>query len=91
MIIQYYRGHLIYREISIDTNGNNLLEKMISVMYEMSNKGIVFNFLTDRADFYNPEMYYESIEEITDFCTNNLSRHLIIDHGYPLTSSPVQF
>lgn len=58
--------------------------KMISAMYEMSNRGIVFNFLTDKADFYNPEMYYESIEEITDFCVNNLSRHLIIDHCYPL-------
>ena len=58
--------------------------QMISSMYSMSNKGIVFNFLTDKADFFNPQMYYESIEDVSDFCVKNLSRHVIIDHAYPL-------
>jgi SAM-dependent methyltransferase len=57
---------------------------MIRAMYKMANKGIAFNFLTIKSDFYNPKMYYESIEEILDFCVNNLSRHVIIDHAYPL-------
>jgi len=58
--------------------------KMILSMYLIAEKGISFNFLTQRADFYNPEMYYESIEDVFDFCVTNLSRHVYIDHSYPL-------
>ncbi len=58
--------------------------KMITAMYQIANKGIAFNFLTQKADFYNPDMYYESIDEIANFCVEKLSRHFIIDHAYPL-------
>ena len=57
---------------------------MISKMYRMANNGISFNFLTTHADFYHEEMFYESPEEILDFCVKNLSRHTIIDHSYPI-------
>ena len=58
--------------------------KMIVAMYQISNKGIAFNFLTQKADYYHKDMYYESVDEILEFCVKNLSRHVIIDHAYPL-------
>ena len=57
---------------------------MILSMYKMAKKGIAFNFLTQKADFYNPKMFYESMEDVSDFCLKKMSRHLYIDHAYPL-------
>ena len=57
---------------------------MIFSMYEICKKGIAFNFLSNKADFYNPKMYYESLEDITNFCSQRLSRYIFIDHAYPL-------
>ena len=53
-------------------------------MYKMAKKGIAFNFLTKKADFYDPKMFYESVEDIFDFCLKKISRHVYIDHSYPL-------
>ena len=58
--------------------------KMILSMYSIAKRGIAFNFLTKKSDYYNDEMYYESMEDILDFCVTNLSRHVYIDHAYPL-------
>jgi Methyltransferase domain len=57
---------------------------MIRKMYSLANYGISFNFLTTHADFYHGEMFYESPEDILNFCISNLSRHVIIDHSYPI-------
>ncbi len=58
--------------------------EMVTKMYSLANYGISFNFLTSHADFHNKEMFYESPEDILDFCVKNLSRHVIIDHTYPI-------
>lgn len=58
--------------------------RMILSMYKMAKKGIAFNFLTKKADFYDPKMFYESVEDIFDFCLKKTSRHVYIDHSYPL-------
>lgn len=57
---------------------------MIKKMYEMSERAIVFNFLSKDSEYFNPQMFYESVEDIKEFCLKNLSRHVIIDHSYPL-------
>jgi len=70
---------------SIDRNvWLKFTRKMILSMYKMAKKGIAFNFLSKKADFYNPEMFYESVEDIFDFTVKNMSRHVLIDHAYPL-------
>lgn len=58
--------------------------EMILKMFEMCKKAISFNFLSTKADFYHPDMYYASPSQIFDFCTSNLSRHVVVDHSYPL-------
>lgn len=57
---------------------------MIKKMFEMATHGISFNFLTAHADFYHPDMYYRDPGEVLEYCTRNLSRHVVIDHAYPL-------
>ena len=68
-------NHKVWRKFTRD---------MIFSMYKICKKGIAFNFLSNKADFYNPKMYYESLEDITNFCSQRLSRHIFIDHAYPL-------
>ena len=58
--------------------------RMILSMFKMAKKGIAFNFLTKKADFYDSNMFYESVEDIFEFCTKNMSRYINIDHSYPL-------
>lgn len=57
---------------------------MISKMFDLCTKAISFNFLTAKADFYHPEMYYADPNAIFEYCSKNLSRHIQIDHSYPL-------
>lgn len=59
-------------------------EKMITKLYQMCNKGISFNFLSRKAEYFREDMFYVAPEEVFSFCTKNLSRHVIIDHAYPL-------
>lgn len=71
-------GNIDKREWEIFT------KNMIKSMYELSNVGISFNFLTTYADFYNDLMFYENPGEILDFCIKELSRFVVVDHSYPL-------
>ena len=57
---------------------------MIKSMFDMCKVGISFNFLSTKAEFYNDLMYYESSNDIIDFCNKELSRFVTLDHSYPL-------
>jgi hypothetical protein len=57
---------------------------MIKAMFSLCKVGISFNFLSTHAEFENEAMYYESPNEIIDFCVQELSRFVVIDHSYPL-------
>jgi len=49
-----------------------------------ADKAIVFNCLTSYKTFSDPTLLYFDPIKIFDFCAKNLSRFVIIDHGYPL-------
>ena len=36
-------------------------------------------------------MYYESLEDITNYCSQTLSRHIFIDHAIHCMNLAVQF
>ncbi|HSI82173.1 MAG: trans-aconitate 2-methyltransferase [Candidatus Methylacidiphilales bacterium] len=57
---------------------------MITKMFSMARLGIAFNFVTSHTDYRHDDMFYENPAEVLDFCIKNLSRHVILDHGYPL-------
>lgn len=58
--------------------------RLIKKMYVMSNKAISFNCLTSFNTFSDPSLYYFNPTKVFEFCVNNLSRFVIVDHGYPL-------
>ena len=59
---------------------NELLKKMFSIC----DKGIAFNLMTNKVNYYAPNLYYRSPVEILSFCFDNLSNQVLIDHSYPL-------
>jgi hypothetical protein len=56
---------------------------LIKKMYSISRKGIAFNCLTTYSTFADPSLNYLDPKDIFDFCQTNLSRFVILDHGYP--------
>lgn len=58
--------------------------EMIEKMFSMCRYGISFNFLTSFSDFYHPDMFYRDPRDVQRFCIENLSRHVVVDHAYPL-------
>ena len=57
---------------------------IIKKMWTMSKIGISFNLLTTYSDYTRPDLYYVDPKNMFDFCMNNFSRFVTIDHGYPL-------
>jgi len=54
-------------------------------IYEISIKGIAFNFLNaSAAEYVDPAMYYENPSDVTEFCMSNFSRFVNINQAYPL-------
>jgi cyclopropane fatty-acyl-phospholipid synthase-like methyltransferase len=60
------------------------IRHMIKKMFSMATQAVVFNCLSTHAEYYNPDMHYEDPNEITQFCINELSRFVVLDHAYPL-------
>lgn len=57
------------------------VQKMLKRMFEISNKGIAADFLSNYVDFKNEDAYYASPEEIFSFC-KILSKRVTIRHDY---------
>ena len=60
------------------------IKAILTNAFKMSNKGIAFNFISEFVDYKYDGLYYQSIDSITNYIVNNLSRHFIIDHSSPL-------
>ena len=56
----------------------------ISKMYQISNKGIGFNFLTFDTTFRDKKLFYMSIDELIRFLRKKISKKIIIHHDYEL-------
>ena len=52
--------------------------------FEMSQKGIAFNFISPFVDFYQTEVYYSNLVKIINFINDDLSRFFEIKHHYAL-------
>ncbi|MCT4665387.1 MAG: class I SAM-dependent methyltransferase [Flavobacteriales bacterium] len=60
------------------------VRNMIKKMFEMAEVGITFNFLSTFAEYYHELMHYENPGDLMEFCKEELSRFVIVDHAYPL-------
>lgn len=57
------------------------VQKMLKRMFEICNKGIAADFLSNYVDFKNENAYYASPEEIFSFC-KTLSKRVTLRHDY---------
>lgn len=53
-------------------------------MYEICNKGIIFNCMTEHVDWEYERLYYPNISNLTSFIVKNISRKFHINHSYDL-------
>ena len=60
------------------------VRRILVRLWKLVEKGLVFNCMSEYVDFRNPELYYCSIAEITNFVVNNLSRYFVLRHDYGL-------
>ncbi len=57
---------------------------MIELMFELSEKGTVFNLMTPSPEYKDSALFYPSLDVIFDFIYRNLSRKVTIISSYPL-------
>ena len=62
----------------------------ITHMYDNSEKGISFNFLTKYVDWEKDDLFYQDPMEIFDFCKKNLSEKVNLIHDYDLYEFTIQ-
>jgi len=58
--------------------------KSIRNMFRMAKKGICINFLTGYSEFFDEKLFYADPRVIFDWCVQNLSRFISIEHDIPL-------
>ncbi len=62
----------------------DFLFQLMKKMFELSNWGISFNFLTTHKTLNDKSLSYFNPGELFDFAVRNLSRFVLLDHAYPL-------
>ena len=57
---------------------------MIELMFNLSEKGTVFNLMTPSPDYKDPRLFYPSLDVIFGFIYKKLSRKIVVLSSYPL-------
>jgi len=64
--------------IDMDDYANKLIKKM----YLLSNKGIAFNIMTTKVNFFSNNLYYRNPSELFAYCMSEITPNIKIDHTY---------
>ena len=57
---------------------------LIRRMFALCRKGIAFNVMTTKVNYFANNLYYRNPAELFAWCLSELTRHIRIDHAYPL-------
>lgn len=57
------------------------IKKMISNMYQLANRKVIFNAISTYTSFKDEEMYYINPLNISDYIIKNLSAEMTLEHG----------
>lgn len=57
---------------------------IVRALFAHCKKGIAFNCMTDRVNFYSDILYYRNPLDFLGWCQNELSPYVKLDHAYPL-------
>ncbi len=57
---------------------------LIRRMYELCERGIAFNVMTTKVNYFSNNLYYRNPAEFLSWCLCEISPYVRIDHAYPL-------
>lgn len=75
-------------EVSIN-DWNEFMKNILLKAFQISNKGIAFNVLSNYVDYQKDGNFYVNLTELQDFIVSKLSRFYSINHAYPLFEATV--
>ena len=64
--------------ISMDLYTNRMIKKM----FQITNKGIAFNIMTTKVNFFSNNLYYRNPSELFAYCMSEITNKIKIDHTY---------
>ena len=67
-----------------DNKWKRYIEETVSLLWDLSDRGIAFNLLTTYVDWKEPQLYYGDPAYFFDFCKRRLSPQVSLLHDYPL-------
>lgn len=58
--------------------------QLIRRLFDLSLGGIAFNVMTTKVNHFANNLYYRNPAELLSWCLSEITRHVKIDHAYPL-------
>ncbi len=59
-------------------------QRLIRRVFDLCTRGVAFNVMTNRVNFYADNLYYRSPVELLGWCMDELTVRVRLDHSYPL-------
>lgn len=58
--------------------------KLIRTMFALCSKGLAFNVMTTKVNFFSNNLYYRNPAELLSWCLTEITPHIKLDHAYHL-------
>lgn len=58
--------------------------QLIRKMFSLCKRGIVFNIMTTKVNYFANNLYYRNPAELFSWCLSEITPHIKLDHAYPL-------
>lgn len=71
----------------LDVSGSSMDQfaaRLIKRMYELCERGVAFNVMTTKVNFFSNNLYYRNPVELFAWCFSEITPLIRLDHAYPL-------
>lgn len=76
---------ILTQKLGVSASGmDEFAKQIIRRMFSLCNIGIAFNVMTTRANYFVDNLYYRDPAELMTWCLSEITRHVVLDHAYPL-------
>jgi SAM-dependent methyltransferase len=58
--------------------------QLIRRMFDLCRRGIAFNVMTTKVNYFSNNLYYKNPAELLSWCITEITPYIRIDHAYPL-------
>lgn len=67
------------------------MQQVLTKLFAHVKQGLVFNALSRYVDYQSPGLYYFDPGWVFDFCKQNLTTHVMLNHGYQIKPDVIPF